>query len=105
MGHGGVDRKHIVIKRFDMNLIVVYIKIWTMKHGGAGCREVVKDKVNGFLVPFKDEDALFTAVMDLLRDSSLRHKMGVMGRKMIMENFTQEKVTSETMRVCDNLLK
>ena len=71
----------------------------------SGCREVVKDKVNGFLVPFKDEDALFTAVMDLLRDSSLRHKMGVMGRKMIMENFTQEKVTSETMRVCDNLLK
>ena len=71
----------------------------------SGCREVVKDKVNGFLVPFKDEDALFTAVMDLLRDSSLRHKMGVMGRKMIMEKFTQEKVTSETMRVCDNLLK
>ena len=71
----------------------------------SGCREVVKDKVNGFLVPFKDEDALFTAVMDLLRDSSLRYKMGVMGRKMIMENFTQEKVTSETMRVCDNLLK
>jgi len=28
-----------------------------------------------------------------------------MGRKMIMEKFTQEKVTSETMRVCDNLLK
>ena len=69
----------------------------------SGCREIVKDNVNGFLVPFKDEHALYAAVLELLENSSLRRKMGKISRKMVIEEFTQEKIASETIRVWDEI--
>ena len=71
----------------------------------SGCREIVKDNVNGFLVPFKDENALFIAVLELLENPKLRSKFGKMGRKMVMEEFTQEKIASETIRVWGEISK
>jgi len=62
-----------------------------------GCREVVKDNVNGYLVPFKDEEKLFFSVMSLIKSSNLRDEMGKNGRKIVLENFTQEKIYFETM--------
>lgn len=70
-----------------------------------GCREVVKDNVNGYLVPFKDENALFVAVTSLLGNYSLRRNMGKMGRKIVLENFTQERIYFETMRIWKESLK
>jgi len=71
----------------------------------SGCREVVQDTVNGFLVPFKDRDALFIAILKLLEDSKLRGAMGRKGRKMILKNFTQEKIATETITLWNELLK
>ena len=71
----------------------------------SGCREIVKDNVNGFLVPFKDENALFVAVLELLENPKLRGKLGKMGRKMVMDEFTQEKIASETIRVWGEISK
>jgi len=71
----------------------------------SGCREIVKDNINGFLVPFKDEHALYVAVLELLENSSLRRKMGKISRKMVIEEFTQEKIASETIRVWDEISK
>ena len=71
----------------------------------SGCREIVKDNVNGFLVPFKDEQALYDAVLELLGNPSLRRKMGEISRKMVIEEFTQEKIASETIRVWDEISK
>ena len=36
-----------------------------------GCREIIKDGVNGFLVPFKDTDTMYSAILKLLNDSNL----------------------------------
>jgi len=71
----------------------------------SGCREIVKDNVNGFLVPFKDEEALFVAVLELLENPKLRRKMGEISRKMVIEEFTQEKIAAETIRVWDEMSK
>jgi len=71
----------------------------------SGCREIVKDNVNGFLVPFKDEAALFVAVLELLENPKLRRKMGEISRKMVIEEFTQEKIAAETIRVWDEMSK
>jgi len=71
----------------------------------SGCREVVQDTVNGFLVPFKDRDALFIAILKLLEDSKLRGTMGRKGREMILKNFTQEKIAAETITLWNELLK
>jgi glycosyltransferase involved in cell wall biosynthesis len=71
----------------------------------SGCREIVKDNVNGFLVPFKDENALFVAVLELLENPKLRGQLGKMGRKMVIEEFTQEKIASETIKVWGEISK
>jgi glycosyltransferase involved in cell wall biosynthesis len=69
-----------------------------------GCREVVVDGKNGFLVPLKDEQALVIAVEKLLCDPELRRRMGVAGREMVLREFSQEKVAAETMRVWEEVL-
>jgi len=71
----------------------------------SGCSEIVKDNVNGFLVPFKNENALYTAVLELLENPILRTKFGQMGRKIVIKEFTQEKIASETIRVWGEISK
>ena len=70
-----------------------------------GCREVVQDTINGFLIPLKDRDALLLAVLKLLEDSKLRYEMGQRGRKLILKDFTQEKIAAETISVWNEFLK
>lgn len=64
-----------------------------------GCREVVVDGKNGFLVPLKDSQALVVAVEKLLCDPELRRQMGIAGREKVLKEFSQEKIAAETMRV------
>ena len=70
-----------------------------------GCREVVEDGINGFLVPLKNEERLFAALMKLIEDPDLCKRMGAAGRKMVLDHFSQEQVAEETMRVWDELLQ
>jgi len=70
----------------------------------SGCREIVKDNENGFLVPFKDENGLFLAILELLESSALRRKMGLKGRQIVMENFTDNIVISETINVWEEII-
>jgi glycosyltransferase involved in cell wall biosynthesis len=69
-----------------------------------GCREVVQNEVNGFLVPFKDQSAINNAIKDLLRSRTLRLQMGRAGRRIILEHFSQEKIAAETISVWQELL-
>jgi len=69
-----------------------------------GCREIVVDGENGFLVPLKDEKALIKAVRNLLSDAKLRSRLGQAGRKMVLEEFSQEKVAAQTMQVWEDVL-
>ena len=64
-----------------------------------GCREIIKDGVNGFLVPFKDTDALYSAILKLLNDSNLRDSMGHSGRELVIKEFSKEIIASQTMKV------
>jgi glycosyltransferase involved in cell wall biosynthesis len=65
----------------------------------SGCREVVGDAENGILVPFRDESALFSAVLLLLNDKVLRHSLGKRGRKKVLEKFSNEIIFKKTMTV------
>ena len=62
-----------------------------------GCREVVIDGKNGFLVPVYSKDALAHALKKLILDADLRKKMGLNGRNLVIKEFTIEKVVSETL--------
>jgi len=57
-----------------------------------GCREVVKPNETGILVPLRDLKALVTAIENLIRDESLRTRLGREGRRHILEHFDRELV-------------
>jgi len=64
-----------------------------------GCRDVVKHKANGFLVPPRASQALAEAIEILLSDPTLRDKMGKTGRQIALENFSLDKIIEQTMMV------
>lgn len=47
-----------------------------------GCREVVRDGVNGLLVPVRDSAALAAAMECFLKDAALAPRMGAEGRRL-----------------------
>ena len=69
-----------------------------------GCREVVKDGMNGFLVPAKDAPALADALEKLIRDPELRARMGAAGRKLVEDEFSLESVGARTLDVYRKIL-
>jgi len=71
----------------------------------AGCRGVVEDGVNGFLVPVKDSVELAEAIAKLCGDPELRRRMGDKGREIILEGFSSEMVVGRTLEVYRALLE
>jgi glycosyltransferase involved in cell wall biosynthesis len=57
-----------------------------------GCREVVRDGIEGFLVPPGDEKAAAGALTALAADPALRAKLGAAARSRFEERFTAEAV-------------
>ena len=68
-----------------------------------GCREVVIDGHNGFLVPIKDSEKLAVAIEKLILDSSLRKSMGRESFKMASTKFSSTIINSSTLKVYNEL--
>ncbi len=64
-----------------------------------GCREVVLDGVNGFLVPVKDAISLAKAIERLILDKGLRIRMGIAGRKLAEQEFSIQRVIDKTFEI------
>ncbi len=64
-----------------------------------GCREIVRDGINGFLVNFGDETALEKAIVTLVNDRSLRVKMGAKGREIVEQEFSSEIINEQTFAI------
>ena len=69
-----------------------------------GCREIVRDGVNGFLVPPGDVEALTLAVQQLLDDPDSCRRMGAAGRQIVQEDFTLARVCKDTIALYRELL-
>ncbi|MBC8285552.1 MAG: glycosyltransferase family 4 protein [Nitrospinae bacterium] len=69
-----------------------------------GCREIVIDGKNGFLVPFKNTEKLVDSINILLGDEQLRKKFGTFGREKVVNEFSQERVVEETLDVWTEVL-
>lgn len=70
-----------------------------------GCREIVRDGENGFLVPIRDANALAVALRRLIESPALRSAMGARGREIVEREFTQEQVIQETLALYEELLR
>ncbi len=64
-----------------------------------GCREVVRDGVNGLLVPPRAPAALADALRQLLSDPARRGMMGRCGRELAIAEFSVEHVVEATLKV------
>jgi glycosyltransferase involved in cell wall biosynthesis len=69
-----------------------------------GCKEVVEDGVNGFLVPVRDSAALAQAIDLLLRRPDLRREFGPRSRRLAVERFDLSVVAARTRVLYQELL-
>ena len=69
----------------------------------AGCREIVRKGVNGFLVPMNDGPALATALGRLLNNPELRMTLGLAGREIAVHEFSHLLVIQQTQDIYSRL--
>ncbi|MEZ4957594.1 MAG: glycosyltransferase family 4 protein [Saprospiraceae bacterium] len=69
-----------------------------------GVPEVVRDKVNGLLMPSNDPKEIVSAVSYLLAQPTLAHKMGQWGKLLMRMKFSWDNIAYETLCVYKSLL-
>jgi len=69
-----------------------------------GCREVVINGENGYLVPPRNHEALADSIEKLLNDKTLRREMGRKGRALVEREFGIEKIVEETLSLYQRIL-
>jgi glycosyltransferase involved in cell wall biosynthesis len=69
-----------------------------------GCREIVRNGINGTLVPPRNVTCLAEAVATLLRSPELRARMGIAGREIAVREFDVRVVVDATLELYRQLL-
>jgi glycosyltransferase involved in cell wall biosynthesis len=69
-----------------------------------GTPEIVKDGVNGILVPVNDPVKLAEAIDYLLNNKYIRRKFGEAGRKIVVENFSIEVLVKKLYKIYKKII-
>ena len=69
-----------------------------------GCREAVTDGLNGLLIEPRNSHALTDAIMRLVTDHDLRHKLAQAGRFRAENEFSSEIINTQTLAVYEQVL-
>jgi glycosyltransferase involved in cell wall biosynthesis len=72
---------------------------------GGGTDEVIFDQKNGYLIDPENESQLTEKIETLIKNKSLRHSLGDTGLQFIYEKFDLKIMTSNYLKVYNNLLK
>lgn len=70
-----------------------------------GCKDAVIDGKTGICVPIKDSQALANAIVTLIEQPELRHKMGIAARKFAEQEFDINSVVDKHMNIYFQLHK
>ena len=70
-----------------------------------GCRDVVDDGVNGYLVPVDDATALAKAIQKLVEDASVRERMGKASRRLAEEKFDVRLINGHMLNLYEQVLE
>lgn len=69
-----------------------------------GCKDVVDDGVNGFLIPVKDSEALAQKLRILIDDKELRVRMGKASREKAEKEFGIDKVVEKHLEIYQKVM-
>ena len=69
-----------------------------------GAREVIKNGINGFLVPPKDVDKMAEKVIYLLENKEVRNQIGEKAKTMLSPSFDIDEMVKEIGKLYDELL-
>ena len=69
-----------------------------------GCKEVVENGINGFLVPISDAAALSQSIVHLIEQPELRQSFGQVSRQRAVERFDLLVIANQTRSVYQQLL-
>jgi glycosyltransferase involved in cell wall biosynthesis len=70
----------------------------------SGLRDLVRDDINGYLVPIKDADALAEALARLVDNGYERRRMGRESRKLAEREFAWEFIAEQYTKVYEQVL-
>jgi glycosyltransferase involved in cell wall biosynthesis len=70
-----------------------------------GCREVVRHRVNGLLIPPRNAIALADAIILLLENPELRQELGRRGRDIVVKEFSSTIVIRQTLALYHELFQ
>ena len=70
-----------------------------------GSREIIVEGENGVIIPPRDEEALFQAMLEMIRNKQSREYMAGKARNMIASRFEQSFVQNCLMEFYDDILK
>jgi len=68
-----------------------------------GSKEIIKDGINGFLVPIGDSQVLARKILFLLNNSDKAKEIGENGRRMVKEKFDQQKIIKKLIEFWQDL--
>jgi len=71
----------------------------------AGVRDVIRDGVEGFVVPPRDPRALAEKILILIEDCDLRRRMGQAARQRVAKHFSLEQMVQKTQQLYLHLLR
>ncbi len=69
-----------------------------------GCREIARAGINALLVPPDDANALADAIEKLVRDPALRRHFGEASRRVVVEEFSSDRIGQHTVALYNKLL-
>jgi glycosyltransferase involved in cell wall biosynthesis len=70
-----------------------------------GCRDIVKNGVNGWLVPPRDVDALTQALREAITDPETARRYGEQGRALVRNGFSLQEIVRQTLDVYDEIVR
>jgi glycosyltransferase involved in cell wall biosynthesis len=67
-----------------------------------GCREVIKDGINGFLVPPRNPESLAAPMIRFIENREWVPRMGKASRELAVDLFDERKIFEQTVKVYDS---
>lgn len=67
-----------------------------------GCRDIVKDGVNGILIDAKNPNQLCDAIIELIEDKEKQINYGKAGREIVIKFFSEEFIIKQTLELYEH---